>query len=320
MPLIEPSTYTTSRVFKNGHINCIYAALFRTNPPVQYHRERISTPDGDFLDLDWSKTGSNQLIIALHGLEGDADRPYIRAMVKYFNDRGWDALGVNFRGCSGEPNLQVRSYHIGETGDLRQIIDYSKCKGYKKIALVGFSLGGNVLLKYLGENALQVPNEVIGGVAFSVPCDVKRSNIEIDKWHNRHYLKRFLITLNKKMKQKAGAFPDQIWLPNNMPRDFKTFDDLFTAPIHGFNDADHYWSSSSSLQFLPTLCRPALLVNSLDDTFLAETCYPYELAKAHSNFFLETPSYGGHVGFVSKSRDGHYWSEQRAFEFVESMC
>jgi hypothetical protein len=261
--------------------------------------------------------GSDRLLIGLHGLEGSARRPYIKGMAQFFNQRGWDAVGLNFRSCSGEPNRLLRSYHIGETGDLSFVITHALATGrYRYIALVGFSLGGNVLLKYLGESPDSLPKEVVGGVAFSVPCDVKSANQQIDRWHNWHYRQRFMDGLNAKMRLKAEMFPDLLQLPERMPRDFQEFDDTFTAPIHGFDSADHYWTSSSSQHYIPTIRKPALLINASDDSFLSPSCYPYELAEHHRCFYLEVPSGGGHVGFVTRRNQGTYWSEERAFEFI----
>ncbi|MCO6480293.1 MAG: alpha/beta fold hydrolase [Phaeodactylibacter sp.] len=321
MPLISKSTYRARGLFRYGHFNTIYPALFRKVEGVHFERERIDTPDGDFLDFDWAARGNRKLAILLHGLEGNARRPYIRGMARYFNYRGWDALGLNFRGCSGEPNRKVRSYHIGETGDLKWAISriLDKCD-YESIALLGFSLGGNVVLKYLGENGEAVPPQVNCGVAFSVPCDVMSANGEIAKWHNYLYRHRFIKSLNEKVREKALRFPEVLRLPERMPRDFYQFDGQFTAPIHGFRDAEDYWVTNSSLRFLPHIRRPALLVNARDDSFLSDACYPWRLAEEHPHVFLETPRWGGHVGFVSSGPGGAYWSEQRACRFVEEMA
>ncbi len=319
MPLIRTSTYRARGIFRNAHINTIYPAIFRKVKGLCYERERISTRDGDFLDLDWSPVGSKKLALILHGLEGGADRPYVRGMARYFNRKGRDALGLNFRGCSGEPNRKLRSYHVGETNDLRRVLAHCiDNRKYESIVLIGFSLGGNVLLKYLGEQPEEVPPEVRAGVAFSVPCHVESANREIDRWHNWPYRQRFMGSLNAKILEKAQLFPQRVSIPHPLPRDFGTFDDVFTAPIHGFRDAQDYWAQNSSLQFLPKLARPALLVSALDDSFLSSKCYPFELAKGHSRLFLETPRQGGHVGFVSRGET--YWSEHRAYEFVEEMA
>ena len=317
MPLINDSTYRARGIFRNAHINTIYPALFRQVEGVSYERQRIETPDGDFLDLDWSAPGSESLLLVLHGLEGSSQRHYIRGMVRYFNQRGWDALALNFRGCSGEPNRKLRSYHIGETGDLALAVRHALEQGrYRSIALAGFSLGGNVALKYLGEQPGQVPPEVKCAVAFSVPCEVTSANGEIDQWHNWPYRQRFMKSLNHKMAQKANLFPGQLSLPTGLPRNFQEFDGLFTAPIHGFSDAEDYWRRNSSLQFLPAIDRPVLLVNAQDDSFLSPLCYPSALARQHRYLYLEAPRWGGHVGFVSDAGDQAYWAEARAYMFI----
>ena len=320
MPLIRKSAYRARGPFRHGHINTVFPALFRKVKGVPFERERVDTPDGDFLDLDWSVRGSRRLALLLHGLEGSAGRPYIRGMARYFNHNGWDALALNFRGCSGEPNRKLRSYHVGETGDLKwaisMILDQ---RDYESIALVGFSLGGNVVLKYLGENSEEVPAQVRCGIAFSVPCDVMSANREIDKWQNYLYRYRFIKSLNAKIREKAFRFPEALRLPEQMPQNFHQFDGRFTAPIHGFKDAEDYWTRNSSLRFLPAIRRPALLVSAADDSFLSPVCYPFQLAEQHPHLFLEVPRWGGHVGFVSSGPGGAYWSEQRAYQFVKEV-
>lgn len=320
MPVIDNSSYSARGIFRNPHINTVYPALFR-KVDLTYERERLSTPDGDFLDLDWSKTGSTKLIIALHGLEGSADRPYIKGMLRHFNDRGWDGLGLNFRGCSGEPNRRLRSYHMGETTDLDRVIQHIHSVGkYHSVVLTGFSLGGNVLLKYLGEKGREVPGFLKGAVAFSVPCFIPSANKEIDHWQNYLYLKRFLNSLNTKIEEKARRFPDQVRLPRPMPKNFLEFDGQFTAPIHGFEDAQDYWHSCSSLNFLPDIHLPTLLINAGDDTFLSKECYPYNQARKMKQFFLEVPRWGGHVGFCPSNGSKTYWSEKRALEFLKPLA
>ncbi len=317
MPVIDHSEYKARGIFRNPHVNTIYSALFRKVEGVHYHRQRLATPDGDFLDLDWSEVGSEHLLIALHGLEGSADRPYLKGMIRYFNRQGWDALGLNFRSCSGEMNRALRSYHMGETTDLDFLVRWVAEQGkYSRIALVGFSLGGNVILKYLGEQGGQVSELLRAAVAFSVPCHIASANSEIDRWHNRLYLYRFLSSLNTKMKEKARRYPEAVSMAHPMPKTFSVFDDRYTAPLHGFEGAQHYWESSSSLYYLPGIRVPALLVNAADDTFLSERCYPQELAAAHRCLHLEIPRWGGHVGFYSRNNGMAIWSEKRAFNFI----
>jgi len=319
MPVINTSTYKAPLFLKNRHLNTIYAALFRKVGGMGYERERVETEDDDFIDLDWSVVGGDRLLIALHGLEGDSDRSYIKGMLQIFNQKGWDGLAVNFRGCSGEPNRQLHSYNMGVSGDLDFVVQHVLGKEkYREIALVGFSLGGNVTLKYLGEQGNHLPKEVRKAVAFSVPCHIESSNVEISRWYNWFYLKRFMDSLNAKAVEKAQRFSDKIQFDaGHLPKNFYQFDDLFTAPAHGFKDGKDYWTQSSSLQFLPEIRIPTLLVNAKDDSFLSARCYPFDMAKKHPQLYLETPQNGGHVGFVSFNGNGIYWSEKRALEFVE---
>ncbi len=320
MPVIIESGYDPPFWFKFRHINTIYPAFFRTFPGFEYERERMNTPDGDFLDLDWSKRNNDRLIIVLHGLEGSAHRPYVKGLIRYFNEMGWDGLGVNHRSCSGEMNNLIRSYHMGVSDDLESVISHVICNyDYQTIVIAGFSLGGNVVLKYLGERAEKVPLPVKAAVAVSVPCHIETANTEIAKWFNRHYVLRFIKSLNRKMEEKAMRFPGKLDVSKPMPQNFSEFDDRFTSKLHGFEDAVDYWRKSSSYRFLHNIRRPVLLINAQDDSFLSEKCFPYEIAQENPYFYLETPRWGGHVGFAGDKRsNGYFWSEKRAYEFIST--
>lgn len=321
MPYLKNSTYKApSFLFKNAHFNTIFPALFRKVKNVNYTRERIDTPDGDFLDLDWLKVGSRRLVIVIHGLEGDASRSYVRGMVRIFNEEGWDAIGFNFRGCSGEMNRKPQSYHMGWTYDIDFLTKKIADEGvYQEVVLVGFSLGGNTILKYLGEQADEVSPIVKKAVAFSVPVHIPSTNIGFNEPKNWIYLRRFVQNLNEKAIEKKKVFGDEIPIDlNNLPRNFDEFDELITGPIHGYKNAEDYWIRCSSLQFLPNIKIPTLLVNAADDTFLSDQCYPAELAEQHEFFHFEMPAYGGHVGFTTFGNEGRYWSEERAVKFVKS--
>jgi len=321
MPFLESTYLPSSRLLRNAHLNTMHPALFRKVRGVSYKREVLEIDDGDFLDLDWwrpSSASGEKLVLALHGLEGSADRSYAMGICRYFGQRGWHCLGLNQRTCGDRMNRLPRAYHMGTTDDVARVIKHAIALGYQQIGLVGFSMGGNHVLKYLGEEGDQVPVQIIGGVAFSVPCHIASANIEIDKWYNRLYLKRFLKSLNEKMRLKAQSFPELFDVSKPMPKGFQEFDDRFTGPMHGFSGAMDYWTKCSSRQFIPSIQRPTLLVNALDDTFLSGQCYPKEEAAAMDHFYLETPRFGGHVGFGAKWH-GAYWSEVRAFAFLEEI-
>lgn len=319
MPILPNSTYRPPFLFRNPHLNTVYPALFRRVEGVNYQRQRLSTPDHDFIDLDWSQTGNKRLLLALHGLEGDSSRPYIRGIIRRFNRAGWDGVAMNFRGCSGEPNLQPWSYHMGVTPDLEWVIGRIIDTGqYDRIVLTGFSLGGNVVLRYLGERAGNTPGQIAAAIAFSVPVHIRSANLKISKWFNSGYLNRFMRSLNHKMDLKTQQFPGLLPELIKKPADFQTFDNLFTAPLHGFKNAEDYWEKCSSLPVLEHIRTPTLLVNALDDTFLSKACYPFVQADKNPCLYLETPRWGGHTGFVSRFPEGAYWSEERALEFAES--
>ena len=318
MPLIHPSAYSTSGIFKNKHIHTIIPSQLRGIKKPAYQRERLDTPDGDFLDLDWL-TGKKRenLLIILHGLEGSSESSYVKGISTFFVEKGWDAMVLNFRGCSGEPNRLLRSYHSGETEDLHWVItEILKRKSYSYIFLSGFSLGGNVLLKYLGESQAKVPKEVTAGIAVSAPVDIANSAQTLSKPSNWIYVQHFMQSLNPKLRQKQKQFPDKVKLPKKrMPRNFAEFDGWFTAPVHGFQSAEDYWDKASSKHHLNKITVPTLLLTPLDDPFLGEACYPVEICKKHPHLYLETPKYGGHVGMRPRSKGEPYWAEKRAWEF-----
>ncbi|WP_222982179.1 YheT family hydrolase [Flagellimonas meishanensis] len=319
MPLVA-AAYRPPIFFRNGHFATIYSGLIRSIGDVTQKRERITLADGDFLDLDWSesKNLSNKLVILLHGLEGNAQRPYITGSAKMFNLNGFDACAVNYRGCSGVPNLKYRSYHSGATEDLVEVIDHIlNTKNYSQIFLKGFSLGGNLALKYLGEGN-KIPKEIKGAVAVSVPCSLRNSCEQLLMPKNILYAKRFKKHLIAKLKEKQEIFPDLITDGDiKKIRTLKDFDDIYTSKAHDFKDALDYYEKCSSLQFLSSVTIPSLIINAKDDSFLGAACYPSKEAQANPNLFLEIPSYGGHVGFWGAKNISY--TEKRALEFFGSI-
>jgi predicted alpha/beta-fold hydrolase len=318
MPIVANSTYQCARLLSNGHLQTCLPALIRRVGLVNYRRERIDTADRDFLDLDWAKTGSRRLAVLSHGLEGDSRRHYILGMVKALARRGWDALAWNARGCGGEPNRVLRFTHSGATEDLQTVISHAvSAGGYSRIALIGFSLGGNLTLKYLGERGRGLHPRIKAAVAFSVPCDLQSSSAALASPANRIYMRHFLASLRQKiralMKMMPGEIDDHEY---ERIRTFKDFDDRYTAPIHGFRDAADYWRKSSCKPFLRLIQIPTLLINARNDPFLADPCYPVAEAKESSNLHLEMPASGGHVGFIGFNGGGEYWSEKRAVQFI----
>lgn len=317
MPLVT-SAYHSRGAFANGHFSTIYSAKIRVKPTLEQKRQRITLEDGDFIDLDlsFSEEPKNKLAILLHGLEGNAQRSYIVGQGRYLNDRGWDICSVNYRGCSGEPNLKYSSYNAGKTDDLHEVMEYLfKEFPNHKLVLIGFSLGGNLLLKYLGER--EVSDQIKTAVSVSSPLSLRGSLESLSKPSNWVYRTSFLLSLRKKYHNKIRRFQDQ--LPDDQPRTVTSlldFDNTYTAPAHGFVDAYDYYAKNSSLQFLSGIQQPVLILNALNDSFLSPDCYPYEFASKSKNVYLETPKTGGHVGFYQKG--SHYYNEKRAAEFINN--
>jgi len=318
MPLIQ-SMYTRPPFYLfNGHLETVVPSMFR-KVEGSYERERLELADGDFLDLDWMRSGSKKLVVISHGLEGNSERHYSKGMAQYFYQRGWDALAWNCRGCSGEMNRLPRFYHHGATEDIAAVIEHTLSKGYEHIVLVGFSMGGSMSLKYLGERNNSVSQVIKSAVVFSVPCHLGASANELDKPNKKFYLNRFLKKLEKKIRAKARKFPDNISAEGfEQIKTFRAFDNRYTAPLHGFKNADDFYARASSGPHIPHIQIPTLIVNALNDPFLPEACFPFEVAKDHNYVYLETPQYGGHVGF-SLSIQEINWMEVRAFEFISKV-
>ncbi|MEQ3664704.1 MULTISPECIES: YheT family hydrolase [unclassified Olleya] len=307
-------------MFRNGHVSTIYSGVMRKVEGVTQKRERITLLDTDFIDLDWSYAGNKtkQLLVVLHGLEGNAQRHYMLGSAKIANQNNMDAVCVNFRGCSGEVNKTFQSYHSGKTDDLASVIKHITSQfDYDTIYLNGFSLGGNVILKYLGET-LDLPKQIKAAVTVSVPVYLRGSLEQLMSSKNYVYSKKFLRNLRTKLVEKQHLFPQKI---NNQDlsavRTLKDFDDVYTSKAHGFKDAYDYYEQSSSLQYLKHISIPTLLINAQNDSFLSKECYPIQEAEENTNFYLEMPKYGGHVGFYDQQNV--YYSEKRMLQFITNL-
>lgn len=299
----------------NAHLETIYPALFRKVTLPSYSRERIITADDDFLDLDWLKQGSSKLVIISHGLEGNSSRAYMKGMAKVFSTNGYDVLAWNFRGCSEEMNKQLRFYHSGATEDLDWLVKHAIQAGYQSIYLIGFSLGGNLTLKYLGEKPPHA--QIKKAVVFSVPMHLHSSCLKISQRSNAVYANRFLKSLKAKIITKSSSKTDLDTKNIHTIKTLVEFDDFYTAPLHSFKNALDYYDKNSSLYFLDTISLPTLIVNASNDPFLSEECFPKDIMRHHPFVTFETPSHGGHVGFAQFNKNGLYWSEERALRFIE---
>jgi predicted alpha/beta-fold hydrolase len=314
---MEVGEYHPPLLLFNRHLETIYPALFRRVKIGELQRERIATPDHDFLDIDWLLSSGKKLVIVSHGLEGNSRRAYVLGMMKAFYQQGYSALSWNYRGCGEQMNQQLRFYHSGATDDLESLVAHSIQKGFEEIYVIGFSLGGNLTLKYLGEQGTGIPSQVKGGVAFSVPLNLDSSCVQISKSSNFLYSRRFLNSLKKKIVSKSrlmkGLDIEGIERVNNL----RDFDDRYTAPLHGFGDANTYYKACSSLYFIDSIAVPTLVVNARNDPFLAADCFPGASKSKHVHFVY--PKHGGHCGFARFGQNGLYWSEATALKFINSI-
>ncbi|MGI9527656.1 MAG: YheT family hydrolase [Weeksellaceae bacterium] len=298
----------------------IYMAKRRKVQGVHYQRERLELPDGDFIDLDWSRVTkpTTKCIILLHGLEGSSRSQYMLGLANKFNLDGYDVCAMNFRSCSGEPNRKFTSYHSGKTDDVVEVINYVLNQNqYNNLILNGVSLGANVALKLAGENE-ELPKELKAVIAISAPIDLAGSAGNLLKKRNFLYAYNFQQQLKQKVLQKHTQFPDQISLDKIKGiKNIVDFDNVYTAPAHGFKNAHDYYAKNSSLQFLENIRIPTLVLNAKNDSFISKKSFPYAIAKDHPYIYLETPEYGGHVAFWQKGEFSY--NENRALEFANQF-
>ena len=279
-------------------------------------RSRWETPDGDFVDVDFAgDQAAARRVVLFHGLEGCSDSHYARAVAAHALERGWRIAIAHFRGCSGEANRLPRAYHSGDTAE----VDWVLKKMGPPLCAIGISLGGNALLKWLGERGAEATALVRRAAAVSAPLDLPAAGAALDRGLNRLlYTRHFLATLIPKSLGKLERFPalyDAAAVRS--ARTFRRFDDLVTAPLHGFRGVDHYWSTAASGPWLERIRVPTLVINARNDPFLPEQALLDAARNAAPGVVLEFPRTGGHAGFVSGPFPGRPWLPQRIFEFFE---
>jgi uncharacterized protein len=307
----------------NGHLQTVWGPLLRRRRrPLR--RERVETPDGDFVDLDWLDGPVRApLLLVLHGLEGSVRSHYVAGLLDEAAGRGWRGLLLNFRSCSGDLNRLPRFYHSGDTGDLHHVVELVlKREPDVRLGAVGISIGGNVLLKWLGEQEVEAPKQLAGAVGISVPFDLGASARVLDRGFARAvYTANFLKTMKRKARDKAKRYPGFVDLAAvGRARTFAQYDRAVTAPLHGFVDEIDYWTRASSGPYLARIRHPTLLINALDDPLVpaASLPDPRTLPSCVQTEFLPR---GGHVGFL----EGRWpwriraWAERRAVEFLASV-
>ncbi len=319
MPVEYNDSYTPPRWLFEGHLQTIYPGLLRKfNNPYSFKKQRIETKDGDFLDLDWFNQNSNKLVIISHGLEGSSDRPYMKGASKICLDHHMDVIAWNFRGCSGELNKKARFYHSGATDDLETVIQWAaSLNQYNEIMLVGFSLGGNLTLKYLGEEGTVKPSTIKKAMVFSVPFDLKAGSLNLNKLSNYAYSRRFLKSMTRKIIDKSKVIPE---ISDKHLAGIKTlyeFDEKYTAPLHGFLNAEDYYKKCSAINFVDHIEVETRIVNALNDPLLPPECLNGEPFKNNKWVTLEITSHGGHCGFPTFGGDEYYWSEKHLIAFLK---
>ncbi len=324
---------------RGPHIQTLWPFLFRRAPRVALRRERLELPDGDFLDLDWTVRDDGPIVLILHGLEGSSDSKYARGLLKAVHARGWRGAVMHFRGCSGAPNRLARSYHSGETGDLAYVVNLLRRREPDTpLFVVGFSLGGNVLLKWLGETATETSLSrgprldpigetgsqapIKAAVAVSVPFLLGDSARRLERGFSRVYQWVLMRSMRRSVAEKRKRMKLPLKVENlSALRTFWDFDEHVTAPLHGFAGADDYYARSSSRQYLKGIQIPTLIIHSRDDPFMTDAAIP-KAEELSPSIEFELHENGGHVGFVAGRYPWtlDYWLEKRILRYVENIA
>lgn len=300
------------------HLQTIIPNVYRKVEGVAYQREQIATWDDDFLDLDWSIVGSKKVVIISHGFEGSSDRVYARGLTKMLNKNGFDVCAWNFRGCGGEDNLQIYNYHSGKTDDLDFIVNnIIKKEKYTEYYLVGISMGGNMTLKYLGEEKWNSVHKITSAITVSVPIHYETSFPHLIKGWNVMYERRFTNQVKEKVLKKQTRFPNLLDYKHIAEsKNLWEFTERYTVPVYGFKNIDDYILKVQASAYLSAIKTPTLLINADNDPLLTKECYPVEVAKKSKYFHLEITQGGGHVGFCENLKEEHNWLEKRVASYL----
>lgn len=319
-PMKETRPYIPAWWLRNAHLQTLWASVVRRVAKPALRRERLELPDGDFIDLDWTAGASGPVVIVLHGLQGSSNSNYARGILRALQQHGCRAVLMHFRGCSGEPNRLPRFYHGGDTGDLNVLINTLRAREPRTpLAAVGYSLGGNVLLKWLGEQGQKAP--LCCAVAVSVPFDMNASALRLQRGLSRFYQRHLLRCLRDAIREKSKLMrmPFEFGDLDRL-RTMRAYDDAVTAPLHGFAGVDDYYTQSSCRQYLGRIGIPTLVLHAADDPFLTRKAIPTQ-AELSPHVTLELSAHGGHVGFVYGGAPwrARYWLEERIPAWLESV-
>ena len=324
--MIKQSSFEPCKWGKNAHIQTFWPTIIERLQQISFIPQRLETEDGDFLDLAWSAIPvgncTSPVLVLFHGLEGSVESPYIKRLFRAARKEGWVAILMHFRGCSGEPNKKIRRYHSGDTSDTDFLLRYLK-KRFPKAPLfaIGFSLGGNALLKYQGEK--KEHNPLRAAIAVSVPFKLDSCAAKLETGFSRVYQKYLMSFLKNNIKKKMSLldYSDYISLSEDQIdklKTFREFDEYITAPIHGFKGADDYYEKCSSKQYLKDIKNRTLIIQAKDDPFISEDAIPTQ-QELSENVTLELSDRGGHAGFISGGSvfSPHYWLEERIPGYIK---
>ena len=315
MPIVK-STYRPPVYLLNRHVQTVLPFFYVKPDNTLYKTEKFELTDGDFLELDWIHGGNDKLMIMCHGLEGNSRSSYMQQTAIHFNKLGWDILAINTRGCGREINRLPKLYHGGATQDVETVL--AKYAGnYHSLVLVGFSLGANMLLNFAAKNT--IPPNLKAIAAFSVPCDLRESEKQIDKLIHHFYVQKFLFKLKNKIRKLDSRHPDIADL-NMLDKvtSMQTFTTQFAAPLCGYNTADDYYVAGSCLNSLAKASVPTFVANAQNDPFLSNNCYPVDIATTSDKVFLDMPKHGGHAAFPITTTQS--WMPIRLAEFLKETA
>lgn len=314
-------TFKPAWWLRNPHLQTLWPKLCRRQPSIKTRQERLELADGDFLDLNFTTEQNGPMVLVLHGLEGSLQSKYASGILKALHNNGYQGVFMHFRSCSGQPNRLPRSYHSGETNDIRHVLDILQQR-YPKTpkAAIGFSLGGNALLKFLGESNTDTPLQT--AVAVSAPFLLNKAADRLNRGFSKLYRAHLIRSLLEKIREKQKTI-DLSFLPLNKLRyinDFWAFDDQITAPLHGFQNVHDYYARSSCRQYLKNIQKPTLILHAEDDPFMTPDAIP-ATQELSNHITLEVSSGGGHVGFISGKTPWscEYWLEQRIITFLNAQ-
>ena len=318
MPIVA-SHFKPAWWLKNPHLQTIWPTLFRLRPTLSLQQQRVELDDGDFIDLSWSGPLDAPVVLILHGLEGSIDSPYAFGLINTLTSAGYRSCFMHFRSCSKEPNRLPRGYHSGETNDLQFIVNNIKASINSHLhAIIGYSLGGNVLLKWLGEQDRS--NDLHSAIAISVPFKLAHAGQRMETGISRLYQKHLVSSLIKKFRQKQKQHPTLAQIELDKIKTFYEFDDSVTAKVHGFESADDYYQKCSCDGYLKFIQQPTLIIHAKDDPFMWQDTSPPE-SRISATTTLELSSKGGHAGFISGTIPWRpvYWHEQRILSWLKEV-